>query len=121
MIFSILSYFTISKNYFINYIIPFYNTPNIPKLYFFFILFKYSFLILFLLFLFFFSFPLFLPQPLANPYPAKSQQKITQIKQAPKIHLPPQQNHNKSKIHSKSLASLQSKSKSKIKIKIQNP
>ena len=27
---TILSYFTISKNYFINYTIPFYNTPNIP-------------------------------------------------------------------------------------------
>ena len=26
----ILSYFTISKNYFINYTILFYNTPNIP-------------------------------------------------------------------------------------------
>ena len=29
-----LSYFTISKSYFINYTIPFYNTPNIPKFYF---------------------------------------------------------------------------------------
>ena len=56
--FAIPSYFTIPKNYFINYTIPFYNTPNIPKLYFFFpILFKYSFLILFFtisLFLFLF-------------------------------------------------------------------
>ena len=105
MVFSILSYFTISKSHFINYTIPFYNTPNIPKLYFFPILFKYSF---FNLFFYYFSFslplPLFLPQPLAlastsskpipskittknhsnqtstkNPLatPAKSQQKIT--------------------------------------------
>ena len=29
-----LSHFTISKSYFINYTIPFYNTPNIPKFYF---------------------------------------------------------------------------------------
>ena len=29
-----LSHFTISKRYFINYTIPFYNTPNIPKFYF---------------------------------------------------------------------------------------
>ena len=29
---AILSYFTISKTYFINYTILFYNTPNIPKL-----------------------------------------------------------------------------------------
>ena len=29
-----LSHFTISKRYFINYAIPFYNTPNIPKFYF---------------------------------------------------------------------------------------
>ena len=56
MVFSIISYFTIPKSYFINYIILFYNTPNIPKLYFFPILFKYSFLILFLLFLLFSSF-----------------------------------------------------------------
>ena len=37
--------FTILKSYFINYIIPFYNTPNIPKLYYFTILLKYYFLI----------------------------------------------------------------------------
>ena len=42
---AILSYFTIPKSYFINYIIPFYNTPNIPKLYYFTILLKYYFLI----------------------------------------------------------------------------
>ena len=30
----ILSHFTISKSYSINYTIPFYNTPNIPKFYF---------------------------------------------------------------------------------------
>ena len=34
--FAISSYFTIPKSYFINYTISFYNTPNIPKLYFFF-------------------------------------------------------------------------------------
>ena len=39
---AILSHFTIPKSYFINYTIPFYNTPNIPKFYFFPILFKYS-------------------------------------------------------------------------------
>ena len=43
---AILFYFTISKNYFINYTIPFYNTPNILKLYSFTILLKYYFLIL---------------------------------------------------------------------------
>ena len=71
--FAISSYFTIPKSYFINYIILFYNTPNIPKLYFFLILFKYSFLFFFLLF---FSLPflLFLPQPLA---PATTKQTIT--------------------------------------------
>ena len=47
----ILSYFTIPKSYFINYIISFYNTPNIPKLYFF-----PFYLFIFLLFLFFSSF-----------------------------------------------------------------
>ena len=41
------SYFTISKNCFINYTIPFYNIPNIPKLYYFTILLKYIFLISF--------------------------------------------------------------------------
>ena len=51
---TILSYFTISKNYFINYTIPFYNTPNIQKFYFFPILFKYSILF------FFFTISLFL-------------------------------------------------------------
>ena len=61
----ILSYFTISKSYFINYTIPFYNTPNIPKLYFFPILFKYSFLIFSYYFSFSLPFPLFRPQPLA--------------------------------------------------------
>ena len=43
----ILSYFTIPKNYFINYIIPFYNTSNIQKLYYFTVLLKYYFLIFF--------------------------------------------------------------------------
>ena len=52
----ILSYFTISKNYFIRYTVLFYNTLNISKFYFFPILFKYSFLFFFLLFLFFYSF-----------------------------------------------------------------
>ena len=41
---SILCYFTISKSYFINYTIPFYNTPNNPNYIFFASLFKYSFL-----------------------------------------------------------------------------
>ena len=40
-----LSYFTILKSYFINYIIPFYNTPYIKKLYYFTFLLKYYFLI----------------------------------------------------------------------------
>ena len=52
----ISSYFTISKNYFINYIIPFYNTSNIPKLYFFPYYLKFLFYSFFLLFLFFSSF-----------------------------------------------------------------
>ena len=42
----ILSYFTILKSYFMNYTLPFYNTPNIPKLYYFTILLKYYFLII---------------------------------------------------------------------------
>ena len=48
----ILSYFTIPKSYFINYTIQFYNTPSIPKLYYFTILLKYYFFNLSLLFLF---------------------------------------------------------------------
>ena len=48
-------YFIILKNYFINYTIPFYNTPSIPKFYFFPILFKYS-----ILFYFFFTISFFL-------------------------------------------------------------
>ena len=44
---SILFYFTISKSYFINYTIPFYNTLNIPNSIFFATLFKYSFLFFF--------------------------------------------------------------------------
>ena len=40
-----LSYFTILKSYFINYTIPFYNTPYIPKLYYFTFSLKYYFLI----------------------------------------------------------------------------
>ena len=60
------SYFIISKNCFINYTIPFYNIPNILKLYIFPILFKYSFLFLYFYhFSFSLHFPLFLPQPLA--------------------------------------------------------
>ena len=42
---STLSYFTISKSYFINYTISFYNTPYILKLYYFTFLLKYYFLI----------------------------------------------------------------------------
>ena len=48
---AIPSYFTISKNYSINYTISFYNTSNIPKLYYFTILLKYYFFNLSLLFL----------------------------------------------------------------------
>ena len=60
-------YFIILKNYFINYTIPFYNTPSIPKFYFFPILFKYFILFIFFFYYFSFSlhFPLFPPQPLA--------------------------------------------------------
>ena len=49
--FAIPSYFTILKSYFINYTVPFYNIPNIPKLYYFTILLKYYFFNLSLLFL----------------------------------------------------------------------
>ena len=59
-------YFTIPKDYFTNYTIPFYNTPNIPKFYFFPILFKYFILFFFHYFSFSIHFPLFLPQPLAS-------------------------------------------------------
>ena len=40
---AILFYLIILKSYFINYTIPFYDTPNIPKLYSFTILLKYFF------------------------------------------------------------------------------
>ena len=46
-----LSYFTISKSYFINYTISFYNTPYIQKLYYFTFSLKYYFFNLSLLFL----------------------------------------------------------------------
>ena len=46
-----LSYFIISKSYFINYTIPFYNTPYIQKLYYFTFSLKYYFCNLSLLFL----------------------------------------------------------------------
>ena len=46
-----LSYFTIPKSYFINYTIPFYNTPYIQKLYYFTFSLKYYFFNLSLLFL----------------------------------------------------------------------
>ena len=46
-----LSYFTISKSYFINYTIPFYNTPYIQQLYYFTFSLKYYFFNLSLLFL----------------------------------------------------------------------
>ena len=48
---SIISYFTIPKNYFINYTILFYNKPYIQKLYYFTFLLKYYFFNLSLLFL----------------------------------------------------------------------
>ena len=59
-----LSHFTISKSYFINYTIPFYNTPNIPKFYFAILHIKLIFYIII------FFFPIFsstFPQPL-SPY-----------------------------------------------------
>ena len=40
---AILLYFTISKSHFITYVIPFYNTSSIQKLYYFTILLKYHF------------------------------------------------------------------------------
>ena len=46
-------------------ILPFYNTPNIPKFYFFPFLFKYSILFFFYYFSLSILFSLFLPQPLA--------------------------------------------------------
>ena len=62
---AIPSHFIIPKSYFTNYTIPFYNTPNISKFYFFPILFKYFILFFFNYFSFSIPFPLFLPQPLA--------------------------------------------------------
>ena len=59
---SILFYFIISKSYFINYTIPFYNTLNIPNSIFFATLFKYSF----------FTISLILPLP-----PSSSKQPAT--------------------------------------------
>ena len=122
MVFSILSYFTISKNYFINYTIPFYNTPNIPKLYFFLILFKYSFLTL-LLFLFFSSF---------SSLSLNLQQTHTQQnhnKKSPKSNKHQKSTYHPSKItkNPKSIANHSPVSdpntnqKSKSKSKIQNP
>ena len=67
-----------------NYIIPLYNTPNILKLYFFPILFKYSFLIIF--FTISLPFPLFLPQPLANPYPPPWQPSTTTMNLTTQTH-----------------------------------
>ena len=74
-----------------------YNIPSIPKLYYFTIWLKYYFLIFFYYFSFSPPFPLFHPQPLApastssKPIPSKitrskSQQKFTQIKQAPELN-----------------------------------
>ena len=63
---AISSHFTILKSYFINYTIPFYNTLNIPKFFFFF---PFYLNILFYSFFYYISFsipfPLFLPHPLA--------------------------------------------------------
>ena len=98
--FYIPSYFIISKSNFINYTIPFYNTSSILKLYYFIILLKYFFNIFFLLFLFFSSFSLSLSTSSTGLAPAstsskpipskitrsKSQQKFTQIKQAPELN-----------------------------------
>ena len=101
----ILSYFTIPKNYFINYTIPFHNTPNIPKLYYFTILLKYYFLIFLYYYfsnrhffckfnyssLFKFNYSSFLPQPLApanQPNAGHQTQKpaTTKNKQSPPRH-----------------------------------
>ena len=90
--FAISSYFTILKSNFINYIISFYNTSNIPKLYFFFpILFKYSFLFLFLTIFFSLPFLLFLPQPLA---PATTKQTITTMPPLPSAQQNPTRTKN---------------------------
>ena len=64
---AIPSHFIIPKSYFINYTIPFYNTPNIPKFYFFPFYLNILFYSFFFFYYFSFSipFPLFLPQPLA--------------------------------------------------------
>ena len=65
----ILPHYTISKNYFINYTIPFYNTLNIPKLYYFTILLKYYFLIfLYYFFPIVFSFLFFKFNSYSNNY-----------------------------------------------------
>ena len=81
--FAISSYFTIPKSYFINYTIPFYNTPNIPKLYFFFLF--YLNILFYSFFYFFFTLPFlrFLPQPLA---PATTKQTITTTPPLPIPH-----------------------------------
>ena len=55
---AILSHFTISKSYFINYTIPIYNTSNIPKFYFAILHIK---LIFYIIFFFFSNFFLYLP------------------------------------------------------------
>ena len=63
-----LSHFTISKRYFINYAIPFYNTPNIPKFYFTILHIKIIYLHNKIYFFFFCFFPIFsstFPQPLS--------------------------------------------------------
>ena len=89
--FHISSYFTISRSYFINYNILFYHIPSIQKLYYFTILLKYYFLIFFLLFLFFSSLFSLSASTSSKSIPSKitrrkSQQKFTQIKQAPELN-----------------------------------
>ena len=112
MVFSIPLYFTI-PNYFINYTIPFYNTSNISKLYFFFlILFKYYFLIFFYCFSFSLPFHLFLPQPLA-PASTSSKSipsKITRSKS--------QQKKNPNQTSTKNPSATPAKSQQKIHTKI---
>ena len=96
--------------YHINYIISFYNTPNILKFYFFLILFKYFILFFFYYFSFSIPFPLFLPQPLAlvsthraphthRPMIHRSTQVITLLKQTFFILEKPRQKRLRIKIH----------------------
>ena len=92
--FAISSYFAIPKSYFINYTIPFYNTPNIPKLYFFLNLFKYSFLFFFLLFLSL-SFPFRLSPSTSSTRTDKKIKKINKKKTTSKVSLGLKNHHHR--------------------------